>query len=203
MICWSYSSRVMAWPRSRVVAVISGPGRAGQYQVPSARMAPPVLAYDAGLVYPVVHDRPVDPGRGRAAGSGPGARRYKHGRSRAHPALCPRVAAEARTRAPVPPGSCPGRASARAMARSGCAGGAPGGRAVVAMVASSARRSSGAACPCRPPARGGRLRGRTSRRRGRWRTGRHWTGRGRTAVRGWRPARCSRRRLRVRRWSGR
>ena len=46
---------------------------------------------------------------------------------------------EARTRAPVPPGSCPGRARARPMARSGCAGGVPGGRAVVAMVASSAQ----------------------------------------------------------------
>ena len=44
-ICWSYRSRVMAWSRRRVVAVISGPGRAGQYQLPSARMAPPVLAW--------------------------------------------------------------------------------------------------------------------------------------------------------------
>ena len=31
----------MAWPRSRVVAVISGSGRAGQYQVPSTRMCVP------------------------------------------------------------------------------------------------------------------------------------------------------------------
>src|SRR6266496_2205333 len=55
--------------------------------------------------------------------------------------LWPRAAAEARTRAPVPPGSWPGRVRARPIARFGCAGGAPGGRAVVAMVASSARAS--------------------------------------------------------------
>ena len=39
---------VMAWSRRRVVAVISGRGRAGQYQLPSARMAPPVLAWMPG-----------------------------------------------------------------------------------------------------------------------------------------------------------
>ena len=46
---------------------------------------------------------------------------------------------EARTRAPVPPGSSPGRVRARPIARLGQPGGAPGGRAVVAMVASSAQ----------------------------------------------------------------
>ena len=35
----------MAWPRRLVVAVISGSGRAGQWQVPSPRMAPPVFAW--------------------------------------------------------------------------------------------------------------------------------------------------------------
>jgi DNA-binding Lrp family transcriptional regulator len=30
VICWSYRSRVMAWSRRPVVAVISGPGRAGR-----------------------------------------------------------------------------------------------------------------------------------------------------------------------------
>ena len=65
-------------------------------------------------------------------------------------------------------------------------------------------RSCAAAFPCRPRGRGGRLRGRTSRRRGRWRTVRRaWTGRGRTAGPGWRPARCSRRTPRVLRRSGR
>ncbi len=48
VICWPYRSRGMAWSRSRVVAVISGSGRAGQYQVPSTRMAPPVLAWMPG-----------------------------------------------------------------------------------------------------------------------------------------------------------
>ena len=56
--------------------------------------------------------------------------RCRRGRSRASPGLWPRAAAEARTRAPVPPGSSPGRAMARPMARFGQRGrgaGRPGG----------------------------------------------------------------------------
>ena len=43
--CWSVVAVGCCGHPSSVVAVVSGPGRAGQYQVPSTRMAPPVLAW--------------------------------------------------------------------------------------------------------------------------------------------------------------
>ena len=66
----------MAWSRRRVVAVISGPGRAGQYQVPSDEDGSAGVCLDAELVVAVVHDRPVAQGPGgevEALGEGLGA----------------------------------------------------------------------------------------------------------------------------------
>src|ERR1039458_196788 len=50
--------RVMAWSRRPVVAVMSGPGRAGQYQVPPARMAPPAFAWTPGVAVRLLCIRP-------------------------------------------------------------------------------------------------------------------------------------------------
>ena len=52
----------MAWSRRRVVAVISGPGRAGQYQGALGQDGSAGIGLDAELVYPVVHDRLVAQG---------------------------------------------------------------------------------------------------------------------------------------------
>jgi hypothetical protein len=76
----------------------------------------------------------------------------------------------------------PGRRCRRGLRRAGPAPGRwpdPGARAARRAAGRwwrwwppAPRRSSAAACPCRLRARGGRLRGHTSRRRDRWRTGR-------------------------------
>ena len=129
----------MAWSRSRVVAVISGSGRAGQYQVPSTRMAPPAVCLDAELVSAVVHDRGVAQRAGRGGGSARGAPGCRRGRSRAS-----RSCGRGRLRRPAR-----GRRCRRGLRRAGSGPGRSrgsgsrarraGGRAVVAMVASSAQ----------------------------------------------------------------
>ena len=159
----------MAWSRRPAVAVISGSGRAGQYQVPSTRMAPPLLAWMPSWSVAVVHDRLVAQGPGRAGGTARGARRCRRGRSRAS-----RSCARGRRRRPGL-----GRRCRRGLRRAGSGPGRWRGSG-----ARAARRAAGrwrrwwlpaprrvcaAACPCRLRVRGGRPRGRTSRRRGRWR----------------------------------